>query len=75
MLHTINFFLKWFIEWNKYKILGRRRKQWKKCVSDIISDTDLTSSSLDSKEAFSYINNVFNNSQVGWFLECVRRIN
>ena len=75
MLHTINFFLKWFIEWNKYKISGRRRKQWKKCVSDIISDTDLTSSSLDSKEAFSYINNVFNNSQVGWFLECVRRIN
>ena len=37
-------------EWNKCKIPGRKRKQWKKCVLDIISDMDLTSTSLDSKE-------------------------
>ena len=30
-------------EWNKCKIPGRKRKQWKKCVLDIISDMDLTS--------------------------------
>ena len=29
-------------EWNKNKIPGRKRKQWKKCVLDIISDMDLT---------------------------------
>ena len=34
------------------------RKQWKKCISDIISDMDLTSS-LDFKEALSYINDAF----------------
>ena len=33
-------------EWNKCKIPGRKRKQWKKCVLDIISDMDLTSTSL-----------------------------
>ena len=46
-------------EWNKCKI--RKRKQWKKCVLDIISDMDLTSTSLGSKEAVSSINNAFNN--------------
>ena len=47
-------------EWNKYKIPGRKRKQWKKCVLDIISDTVLiTSISLGSKEAIFCINNAF----------------
>ena len=44
-------------EWNKYKIPGRKRKQCNKCVLDIISDMDLTSPSLGSKEAVSCINN------------------
>ena len=44
-------------EWNKYKIPGRKRKQWKKCDLDIISDTDLTSTSLGSKKAVLSINN------------------
>ena len=48
-------------EWNKCKIPGRKRKQWKKCVLDIISDMDLTSISLGSKEAVSSINNAFKN--------------
>ena len=48
-------------EWNKNKIPGRKRKQWKKCVLDIINDMDLTSTSLGSKEAVSSINNVFKN--------------
>ena len=48
-------------EWNKCKIPGRKRKQWKKCVLDIISDMDLTSTSLGSKEAVSSINNAFKN--------------
>ena len=48
-------------EWNKYKIPGRKRKQWKKWVFDIIGDMDLTSTSLGSKEAVSYINNAFKN--------------
>ena len=43
-------------EWNKCKIPDRKRKQWKKCVLDIISDMDLTSTSLGSKEAVSSIN-------------------
>ena len=46
-------------EWNKCEITGRKRKQWKKCVFDIISDMDLTFSSLGSKEAVSSINNAF----------------
>ena len=37
-------------EWGKCKLRGRRRKQWKKCVMDIISDMRLTVSSLDSKK-------------------------
>ena len=42
-------------EWNKCKIPGRKRKQWKWCVHTvIISDIDLTSS-LESKEALSCI--------------------
>ena len=48
-------------EWNKCKIPGRKRKQWKKCVLDIISDMDLTPTSLGSKEAVLSINNVFKN--------------
>ena len=50
-------------EWNKCKIPGRKRKQWKKCVFDIISDMDLhvTSTSLGSKEAVSSTNNAFKN--------------
>ena len=28
-------------EWNEYKIPGRKRKQWRKCISDIISNVDL----------------------------------
>ena len=48
-------------EWNKCKIPGRKRKQWKKCVLDIMSDMDLTSTSLGSKEAVSSINNAFKN--------------
>ena len=49
-------------EWNKCKIPGRKRKQWKNCVLDIISDMDLTSTSLGSKEeAVSSINNAFKN--------------
>ena len=48
-------------EGNKYKISGRKRKQWKKCVLDIISDMGLTSTSLGSKEAVSCINNAFKN--------------
>ena len=48
-------------EWNKYKIPGRKRKQWKKCVLDIISDMDPTATSLGSKEAVSCINDAFKN--------------
>ena len=48
-------------KWNKCKIPDRKRKQWKKCVLDIISDMDLTSTSLGSKEAVWSINNAFNN--------------
>ena len=48
-------------ELNECKIPGRKRKQWKKCVLDIISDMDLTSTSLGSKEAVSSINNAFKN--------------
>ena len=48
-------------EWNKNKIPGRKIKRWKKCVLDIISDMDLTSTSLGSKEAVSSTNNVFKN--------------
>ena len=48
-------------EWNKCKILGRKRKQWKKYVLDIISDMDLTSTSLCFKKAVSCINNAFKN--------------
>ena len=42
-------------EWGKCKLRGRRRKQWKKCVMDIISDMRLTVSSLDSKKALTII--------------------
>ena len=35
------------------------RKQWKKCVSDIISDKELTPSSLCSEETSCFINNGF----------------
>ena len=48
-------------EWNECKIPGGKRKQWKKCVLDIISDMDLTSTSLGSKEAVSSINTIFKN--------------
>ena len=49
-------------EWNKCKIPGRlKRKQWKKCVLDIINDMDLTSTSLGSKKAVLSINNAFKN--------------
>ena len=43
-----------------------------KYVSDIISDMDLTSSSLDSKETLSY-NNAFKNFviSIGCILECL----
>ena len=66
-----------------YKIPGRKRKQWKKCVLDIISDMDLTSTSLGSKEAVSSINNAFKNFVISslqfafaiCILECVRRVN
>ena len=46
-------------EWCKCKLRGRRRKQWKKCVMDIISDMRLTVSSLDSKEALTNIYKVY----------------
>ena len=46
-------------EWGKCKLRGRRRKQWKKCVMDIISDMRLTVSSLDSKEALTNIDKVY----------------
>ena len=46
-------------EWGKCKLRGRRRKQWKKCVMDIISDMKLTVSSLDSKEALTNIDKVY----------------
>ena len=46
-------------EWGKCKLQGRRRKQWKKCVMDIISDMRLTVSSLDSKEALTNIDKVY----------------
>ena len=46
-------------EWGKCKLRGRRRKQWKKCVVDIISDMRLTVSSLDSKEALTNIDKVY----------------
>ena len=38
--------------WNNKNEIDRyrKRKQWKKCVLDIISDMDLTSTSLGSKE-------------------------
>ena len=48
-------------EWNKNEIPGRKRNQSKKCFLDIISDMDLTSTSLGSKEAVSSINNAFKN--------------
>ena len=48
-------------EWNKCKIPGGRRKQWKKCFSKIIRNFDLISTSLGSKEAVSCINNAFKN--------------
>ena len=35
------------------------RKQWKKCVMDIISDMKLKVSSLDSKEAITNIDKVY----------------
>ena len=38
-------------EWNKCKIPRRKRKQWKKCVLDFISDVDLTPTSLGSKRS------------------------
>ena len=38
-------------KWNKNQIPGRKRNQWKKFFLDIISDMDLTSTSLGSKEA------------------------
>ena len=44
---------------SKCKLRGRRRKQWKKCVMDIISDMKLTVSSLDSKEALTNIDKVY----------------
>ena len=60
-------------EWNKCQTPSTRRKQWKKCVSDIINDMDLTSLSVCSKEALSYINNALKIlSQVGCILKCVR---
>ena len=43
------------------KIPGRKRKQWKKCFLDIISDMHLTYTSLGIKEAVSCINNAFKN--------------
>ena len=46
-------------EWGKCKLRGRRRKQWKKCVMDIISDMRLTVSSLDSKDALTNIDKVY----------------
>ena len=46
-------------EWGKCKLRGRSRKQWKKCVMDIISDMRLTVSSLDSKEASTNIDKVY----------------
>ena len=46
-------------EWGKCKLRGRRRKQWKKCVMDIISDMKLTVSSLDSKKALTNIDKVY----------------
>ena len=48
-------------EWNKCKIPGRKRKQWKKCALDIIRDKDLTSTSFGSKKAVSCINDEFKN--------------
>ena len=43
----------------------------------IVSDMDLTSFSLGSKETLSCINNVFKNfvTSIGCILECVRRVN
>ena len=50
-------------EWNKNKIPGRKRKQWKKCVLDItVSDMDLTSTLL---EAVFCIDNAFKNFVTG----------
>ena len=43
------------------KIPGKKRKQRKKCVLDIISDMYLTYISQGSKEAVSFINNAFKN--------------
>ena len=51
-------------EWGKCKLRGRRRKQWKKCVMDIISDMRLTVSSLDSKKALT--NQAW--GQILWYL-------
>ena len=42
-------------EWNENKIPDRKRKQWKKCVLDIISNMYITSTSLGSKETVSCI--------------------
>ena len=60
-------------EWNKCKIPGRKRKHWKKCVLDIISDMDLISSSLGSKELscilYKYAFKIFVISRL--HLECV----
>ena len=46
-------------ECGKCKLRGRRRRQWKNCVMDIISDMRLTVSSLDSKEALTNIDKVY----------------
>ena len=63
-------------EWNKNKIPGRKRKQLKKCILDIISDMDLTSTSLGSKEPVSCINDEFKNLlKVVCILESVIRVN
>ena len=62
-------------EWGRCKLRGRRRKQWKKCVMDIISDMRLTVSSLDSKEALILIKYTWIMLQVICMLACVKRTN
>ena len=60
----------------KCKLRGRRRKQWKKCVMDIISDMKLTVSSLDSKEALTNIDKVYMDYVTSnCMLVCVKRTN
>ena len=61
-------------EWGKFKLRGRRRKQWKKCVMDIISDMRLTVSSLDTKETLILIK-YWIMFQVICMLVCVNRTN